>query len=194
LRVYAGVFDLNFKLNNKTMEKSRIKEVLNFMAGSIEQKEIELYGKLIDEKCFDKIEDVQDFYLGLIYPHEQFISGLIKSEISKNKDVVFILENSQFIEHNFRYWVEKIEGMACCADKTRTILKRLVEFYKNGTKIEFDYSDEYTFHLPKVIFKTHESIIEFYEGVKSLNFGNPTRYLNALKSLITNAELLNLIL
>jgi hypothetical protein len=170
------------------MEKSKIKEVLNFMADSIEQKEIELYGKLIDEKCFDKIEDVQDFYLGLIYPHEQFISGLIKSEISKNKDVVFILENSQFIEHNFRYWVEKIEGMACCADKTRTILRRLVEFYKNGTKIEFDYTAEYTFHLPKVIFKTHESIVEFYEGVKSLNFGNPTRYLNALKLLPTNAD------
>ena len=170
------------------MEKARIKEVLNFMFDSIENNQIELYGKLIDEKCFEKIEDVQDFYLGLIYPHEQFISGLIKSEISKNNDVVFILENSQFIEHNFRYWVEKKEGMACSADKTRTILRRLVNFYKNGTKIEFDYTAEYTFHLPKVIFKTHESIVEFYEGVKSLHYGNPTLYLNALKSLITNDD------
>ncbi len=170
------------------MEKEKIKEVLNFMADSIEQGNIDLYNKLIDEKCFNEIENVEKFYLGLIYPHEQFITGLIKSEISKNNDVVFILKNSQFIEHNFRYWIEKIEGSACCADKTRTILKRLVEFYKNNTTIEFDYSAEYTFHLPKVIFKTHESIVEFYEGVKNLHYGNPTRYLNALKSLTQNTN------
>ena len=170
------------------MEKARIKDVLNFLCDSIEQNQIELYRKLVDEKCFEKIEDVQDFYLGLIYPHEQFISGLIKSEISKNNDVVFILENSQFIERNFNYWIEKKEGVACCADKTRTILRRLFEFYKIGTKIEFDYAAEYTFHLPKVVFKTHESIIEFYEGLKSLCHGNPTRYLNALESLVTNTD------
>jgi hypothetical protein len=169
----------------KKMEKSKIKEILTLMSDSIEQESIELYGKLIDEKCFKKIEDVEDFYLGLIYPHEQFISGLIKSEISKNNDVVFILENSQFIEHNFGYWIQKVEGSSCYADKTRTILRRLVEFYKIGTKIEFDYTAEYTFHLPKVVFKTHESIIEFYEGVRSLRYGDPTRYLNALKKLIT---------
>jgi hypothetical protein len=166
------------------MEKERIKEVLDLMSNSIKQNEIDLYKKLIDEKCFDKIEDVDDFYLGLIRPHKQFISGLIRSEISKNTDVKFILENSQFIERNFQYWIEKIEGMPCCVDKTRTILKRLIEFYKNGTKIEFDYTAEYTFHLPKVIFKTHESITEFYESVKSLYYGNPTRYLNSIKSII----------
>ena len=170
------------------MKKEKIKEVLNFMADSIEKSYIDFYKKLIDEKCFNKIEDVEDFYLGLIYPHEQFITGLIKTEISKNNDVLFILKHSRIIERNFRYWIAKIEGSACCADKTRTIMRRLVEFYKNDTKIEFDYSAEYTFHLPKVIFKTHESIIEFYEGVKSLNYGNPALYLNALKSLTINAQ------
>jgi len=166
------------------MEKLRIKEVLDLMSDSIKQEEIDLYNKLIDEKCFEKIEDVNEFYLGLIYPFEKFISGLIKSEISKNEDVIFILKNSQYIENNFRYWIEKIEGMACCADKSRTILRRLLDFYKINERIDFDYTQEYTFHLPKVIFKTHESIIEFYEGVKSLKYGNPTKYLFSLKSLI----------
>lgn len=167
------------------MDKARIKEVLSMFAESIGKEEVELYQSLVDKKCFDKIEDLQGFYLGLIYPHQQFISGLIKSEISTNKDVVYIFENSENIEHHFRYWIEKIEGSACCADKTRTILRRLVEFYKNGTEIQFDYNAEYTFHLPKVIFKTHESIIGFYEAVRALRFGNPTKYLNELKSLIS---------
>ena len=166
------------------MEKLKIKEVLNLMFDSIGQEEIDLYTKLIDKKCFDKIEDIDDFYLGLIRPHEQFISGLIKSEISKNEDVIFILKNSRLIESNFRYWIERIEGTACCADKSRTILRRLMGFYKSGDRITFDYTQEYTFHLPKVMFKTHESIIEFYEGVKGLEYGNPTKYLISLTSLI----------
>ncbi len=74
--------------------------------------------------------------------------------------------------------------MACCADKTRTIIKRLIDFYENGIRIEFDYTQEYTFHLPKIIFKIHEDIIEFYEGLKFLqNTGNPLKYLNAIKNL-----------
>ena len=170
------------------MEKDKIKEVLNMMANSIRQDQVELYNKLIDEKCFDKIRDIDDFYFGLIYPHQQFISGLIQSQLSKNDDVGFILKNSQYIDHNFNYWIEKIEGRASCADKTRAIMRRLVEFYKNGTRIEFDYTAEYTYHLPKEIFKTHESIVEFYEGVRQLYFGNPTKYLTAIKSLISRTD------
>jgi len=167
------------------MKKERIKEVLNLMCDSIDQAEIDLYNKLIDGKCFDKIGDINEFYLGLIRPHEQFISGLIRSELSQNRDVVFILQNSQFIENNYRYWIERIEGTACCADKSRTILRNLLDFYKLDKRIDFDYTQEYTFHLPKVIFKTHESIIEFYEGVKRLKYGNPTKYLISLQFLIS---------
>jgi hypothetical protein len=166
------------------MKKEKIKEVLELMCDSIEQKEIELYEKLIDERCYENIDDFQEFYYGLIYPHEQFINGLIKSEISPNKDVGFILKNSHFIENNFRYWIEKVEGSACCADKTRIIIRNLIDFYKTDNKIDFDYNQEYTFHLPKVVFKNHESIVEFYEGIKSLYYGNPTKYLLCLKNLI----------
>ncbi len=169
---------------NKIMEKQQIKNVLNGMLDDIEQSQIDIYNKLINDKCFDKIESVEEFYLGLIYPHEQFISGLIKSEISNNRDVIHLFKNSNTIEHHFRYWIEKKEGSACCADKTRTILKRLVKFYKTGEKIEFDYTQEYTFHLPKVVFKTHESIINFYEGVKHLQYGNPIAYLNEINALL----------
>jgi len=173
------------------MENDKIKEVLNNMLGSIEQDHIDLYGKLIDEKGFKNIESVDEFYYGIIYPHEKFLNGLIKSEISKDNDVLFILKRSRFIEQNFRYWIEKVEGSACCADKTKTILTRLIEFYKNGTKIEFDYSAEYTFHLPKTIFNNHELIIDFYDGLKRLYYGNPTVYLNSLKTLIINNDTTN---
>jgi len=162
------------------MEKDKIKEVLNGMFDNIEKKQIELYYSLIDKKCPVNITDIEEFYFGLIYPFEEYISGLVRSEISNNRDVVFIFQNSQFIENHFVKLIETIEGSACSADKSRTILKRLFDFYKNGNKINFDYTQEYTFHLPKIVFKTHENIIEFYEGLKNLYYGNNEKYLKAL--------------
>ncbi len=166
------------------MEKEKIIDALHLISNSIENDKIELYKRLITEKCFDKIETIEEFYFGIIYPYDQFVTGLIKTEISSNNDVSFILKNSQFIECHFRYWIEKKEGSACCADKTRTILKQLIEFYKTGVEISFDYNQEYTFHLPKEVFKTHVSIIQFYEGLKFLYYGNPTKYLSCLQTLI----------
>lgn len=165
------------------MKKDEIKEFLDSMSNSIGRDQIELYKKLINEKCFDELIGYEEFRFGLIYAFEQFISGLIKSKISSNRDVEFIFKKSREIERHFRYWIEKTEGMFCCADKSRTIILRLIDFYKEGKRIEFDYAQEYTFHFPKVIFKTHEEIIEFYEGVKNLNYGNPTKYLLALKKI-----------
>lgn len=170
------------------MKKERIKEVLTSMSNFIEQDQINLYQKLIDEKGFDNIVDIESFYFGLIYPHQQFITGLIKSEISTNNDVVFIMTHSQFIERHFEFWIKKLEGTTCCADKSRTILRNLTDFYKTGIKIEFDYNAEYTFHLPKTIFKTHESIIEFYKGLIDLYYGNPLKYLIAVQPLMQFKE------
>ena len=171
------------------MKKDKIKEVLNGMIDNISKEQIELYQSLIDKKCYENITDIEEFYFGLIYPFKEFISGLIRSEISNNRDIVFLLQHSQFIESNFVKLIEKYEGRGCCSDKSRTILKRLLDFYLNGNKIEFDYTQEYTFHLPSLIFKTHEEIVEFYEGLKNLYYGNPIKYLEELKTLTSNAEM-----
>jgi len=170
------------------MKKDKIKEVLNGMIDNISKEQVELYQSLIDKRCYENITDIEEFYFGLIYPFEEFLSGLIRSEISNNRDVVFILHHSQFIENNFVKLIEKYEGRGCCSDKSRTILKRLLDFYKNDNKIEFDYTQEYTFHLPKLIFKTHQEIVGFYEGLKNLYYGNPVKYLEELKTLTANVE------
>lgn len=166
------------------MEKDKIKEVLCSLLGTIEEDKIKLYKALIDEKCFDEINNYEDLYFGLIYPFENFISGLIMSEISTNEDYIFIMKESQFIERHFEKNIKTLEGgFACCADKSRAIIKALLNFYKTGERIEFNYNQEYTFHLPKIVFNTHENIIEFYEELKSLFYGDNEKYLKALLSL-----------
>jgi hypothetical protein len=162
------------------MDKNSIKSVLDGIVKSVGEKQVKLYKSLIDQSYINKVEDINDFYFALIYPFETFLSGLIKTEISQNEDIEFILKHSRFIENNFEKIIHNIEGMTCCADKTRFIMRGLFGFYKTKELIIINYDQEYTYHLPKKVFTDHNSIINFYEGLKHLYYGNPERYLTEL--------------
>jgi hypothetical protein len=182
------VIEKHIQKINKIMKKEDVKNVLDNLVNSIGKKEIELYKKLIDEKPIENINDYEDLYYMVIYPFKQFVSGLIKTEISENNDVIFILQNSQYIDRHFAKLFINIEGSACSSDKSRTIVRALIHFFKNGEKINFNYEQEYTYHLPKKIFKDHDSILEHYEGLKQLYYGNPEKYLNSILKLKGKTE------
>lgn len=165
------------------LEKEKIEEVLNGMLGSIEQDNIDLYKKLIEKRGNIKIEDCEDFYFSLIYPHQQFLKGLIRTEICKNSKVDFLLLHSRYVENHFLKLIVQKEGSACSADKSRTIISAIFRWLKTEQKIEWNYDGEYTYHLPKTIFKTHDEIIQFYEAIKNLYYGNCKEYLEALKNI-----------
>jgi hypothetical protein len=167
------------------MENNQIKNFLDNMFNSISQENIDLYKKIIGENEFNvaELSDFNSFYFKLIYPFEKFLSGFVRTEISNNDELVFIYKNSQFIKHHFEYWIEKIEGSTCSADKSRTIMRALINHYKTGEEIVFNYNQKYTFHLPKIVFKDQLLITEFYKSVKNLYYGNPTQYINCLKVL-----------
>ena len=159
--------------------KESLEKVLTCMFKGIEKENADLY-KSLKEKINVQTKDLEDFYFSLLYPFEKLMSGLISVEISNNKGIEFIYMHSQFIERHFQRFIQDIEGSPCCADKSRTIIKRLVKWFLKGERIEFDYTQEYTFHLPKKVFKTHDEIIRFYEGIESLYYGYPLKYMEAL--------------
>ncbi len=163
------------------MDKQDITKFLDSMIGRIEQKEIDLFKKVIATNKITDIKDHEGFFYAVLYPFEQFISGFVKSKIANNRDVVFIIQNQKFIEHNFARIIEEKEGSPCSADKSRTIMRSLLNHYKSGQKITFNYEQEYTYHLPKKVFKTHDHIIKFYEGLKFLWYGDNKKYLEALQ-------------
>lgn len=171
--------------------KEAIKSVIEGMVDIIDNDNVELYKALVDKADYMDISTVDSFYLSLIYPYDNFLSGLIRSEISTNSDVGFILKQSHFIEAQFRELIEGIEGTACCADKTGTIIEGLSRFYKTGERIAFNYNQKYTYHLPTKIFRTHESIVEFYEAIRGLYYGNPKKYLAALLNVKAAGEVKN---
>lgn len=168
-----------------------IKNVLNMMSDNIGKENVELYKKLIEQNGIKKIDDVDDFYIMMVYPYEKFLKGFIQVEISKNDEVKFLLLHYNFVEYQFQKIIVDTEGSACSADKSRTIMRRIFNWLNKGEKIEFDYNGEYTYHLPKKVFTTHDDIVSFYEAVKNLYYGNYKPYLEALGKIITKIKIEN---
>lgn len=130
----------------------------------------------------------EEFYYALIYPFEQLVDAIVQKALPESHQAQFLMKNSEFVESHFVTLIKKYEGSACSADKSRAILSHLLVFFVTGKKIEFDYSQEYTYHLPKKIFTTHEEILGFFDGVQRLYHGRPDEYLKALMETMKRGE------
>ena len=160
------------------MKQLDMKEFLEKFSDSIENENIKIYKKIIEEGGLEgKFDNYESFYLSVIYPFNNFIDSFITAEISQNNDVKFLMRESRFVERHFKKIINKMEGSCCSADKSRTIMKRLIQFYTDGTVISFDYNGQYTYHLPKNVFTTHDEIIQFYRAIKLLFYGHTESYI-----------------
>lgn len=134
--------------------------------------------------------DFDRFYFALQYPVNQIIEGLLASEFpGEAHDVRFLFEKSQFVENHIRRLVEKHEGTVCCADKTRSVMRSILRYLTTGKEIAFDYTQEYTFHLPKRVFTEHAVTLQFFKSLQDLYSGNPEPYMQALLAVHTSASL-----
>jgi hypothetical protein len=61
-------------------------------------------------------------------------------------------------------------------------LDRLLQYFLTGKEVVFDSDEQYTFGHPTVVFTTHQEIVTFFEGLRSLYYGNPDLYVTALKN------------
>lgn len=168
--------------------KDGLKEFMMSLSDSIDNENIEFYKRVTESSGIKECDTPEKFYLAVLYQWDKVISGYLNSLPDTNKDVAFIYKHSRYLDNHFRGLYERIEGFTCCADKSRTVINRLVKFYRTGVRIEFDSNEEYTYHHPKTILNNHDDIVMFYEGLKSLLYGNPDKYLLAVKQILASAE------
>ena len=124
--------------------------------------------------------DMRGFYYSFMYPLDQLLEGMLASAIPNSEDAHFIFKNSQFVDAHFRALIVKYEGNSCCADKTRTVIRALLEYLTTGKEIGFDRSQQYTFHLPKKVFASHQEILEYFKAIQRLFYGQSEAYLAVL--------------
>ena len=168
-------------MDREKLKKEDLTDFLNTFSDSIESENAKLFADVIEKSEIENIDDPDGFYISVLYTWDNFLSSFLTEKVSNNNDVLFIYKKFRFLESHITKVFSKIEGSPCSADKSRTIIGALVNFYKNGEKIIFDYESEYTYHLPKKVLKTHEDIISYYESLRNLYNGNPESYLNNLK-------------
>lgn len=166
------------------MDTNAIKDFLDAFSDSITQENIDLYKKIIDKSEIKTFNNPEEFYFSVLYSWDKFISGFILTEISNNDDVKFIYKNYNFINRHFTEIFEKYEGSFACADKSRTIIRNLLDYFINNKNIEFNYDNEYTYHLPKNFLKTHDDIIEYYNSLKGLYYGRFENYFKSIGKIL----------
>lgn len=172
------------------MKKEATKEILNKVFESLVERmgseevalaKVVLSASEITPERLSGIKDVEDFFFTLVYPYQEFLKGFVTIHFKGGLEAQWLFTHHSYIQKHYENFIAAYEGNACSVDKSRTIINELA-MWKLGRKerIEWDYTGEYTYHLPKTVFTTHESITEFYEALVNLYHGNPDRYLNYL--------------
>lgn len=167
-----------------TMDKitqDDIEGVLNSLMDSINEKDRRLFLAVAEHMPQFDVTDYETFHLKLRYTYKKFLRGVVRACISTNTDAEFIFLHSDYVDAQFRKIITAKEGGACSADKVRAIVRRLLQYYISGERIEWDWDAEYTYHYPKEIFQTHEDIVEFYEAAKLAYYGNPEAHATIAK-------------
>lgn len=129
--------------------------------------------------------DVSAFYFAVAYPMGNLLDGLLAQELC-SQEAQFLFRRGEFIEAHFERQIELYEGTACCADKTSAIISALLTFFVSGKAITFDYGQKYTYHLPKKVFTTHDSIVEFFYALRKMYHGQADDFLAAVAALRTS--------
>ncbi len=124
------------------------------------------------------------FTYSLVYPLERVIEGLLESTMPGHVKARFILQHYRFLRSHFQKLLENREGPSCSADKAGTILHRLLRFCLTGQEIAFDPGEAHTFGHPTKVLRTHQEIVDFFEGLYALYYGLPEKYLQSLATLL----------
>jgi len=166
-----------------------IKRVLESMLGAFVEESREAYQPVSSNEMVAKAVasarkgDYEQFYFGLRYPLDKVMDGLL-ADVTQSPEACFLLKNSRFVESHFQHIIEQREGAACSADKSRTIMRALLRFYLSGEEIRFSYDQKFTYHLPKMVFTTHDDIVGYFMALYRLYYGEPAAYIGMLAKLL----------
>jgi hypothetical protein len=127
--------------------------------------------------------DLRAFRWALQRPFDQVLDGLLAEAFPGSLEARYLFRRANYVERHFRSVVQVHEGLACSADKTRTILAALLAHFVERKPISFDRTGSYTFHLPTKVFVDETSILTFFVAVRSLDHGDPRAYLACLGTL-----------
>lgn len=162
-----------------------IKQVLSILADSVEQDAQDLFTTVLAEsgstqERLKNVNSPDSFYFALMYPHEQFLKGVVAKKFGGDREAQWFFLHTRFVQRHYEKIIIAHEGSACSVDKSGHIIHLLAVWLLKGTEMKHDYLQEYTYHLPKDVFVDHAEILEFYKAIQNLYYGNPEQYFKVM--------------
>lgn len=118
----------------------------------------------------------ETFFYTLTFPMSEAIRGMLITQFNNNSSVNFIFERYDFLKNHLCALFSQFEGRGCSADKARTVISSLINFYLSGEEIKWNFNQEYTYGLPKVIMQDHQSVVSYFEAIRNLYYGQSSDY------------------
>ena len=118
---------------------------------------------------------------------DDVIEGLLMLAGVDDRKSRFVFREYTFLERHVTNVITQYEGLACSVDKSRTIMRSYVNSLFSGTAIVFDFEQEYTFHLPKVVLNEHLLIHNFIDGLYAFFYGSTDKYLASMMEIASSA-------
>jgi len=175
-------------MSNKITEDG-LKDVLNSLIQGVADDTANTLQSMGDIPLLTEASDavaagkLQEFYYLFVFQLNTLVDAVLQKEIPSVSKVHFLFKHYDFVKSHYQTLISKFEGSQCCADKSRTILRHLLAYLKDGTPIVFNYEQEYTFHLPDDLFKSQDEVVLFFDAVHRLYYGQSDAYLKVLQSI-----------
>lgn len=94
---------------------------------------------------------------------------------------LFIYKNYSFLEQGFRFIIVKNEGHTCCADKSRWIIKRYMDYIETEEVPDMESLRE-KYYVPN--YGSFEDWMGFCNAIHEMRYGDFKNYLTYLEKLI----------
>lgn len=163
--------------------KDQIPKILNSLVDSFTREEIQSFESQKNQEAvkvaISAVEDLNPdrFHILYTFKQDEVIRGLLNAKFGRNHKAHFIFQNYSFLSSHVRRVIDDNEGLGCAADKVRFLIRSILKFYADGTKLSLDMTKEYTYHYPTKVFLTHEDLQAFVESVMDLYYGANKKYL-----------------
>lgn len=163
------------------LSKDELASMLQGFVESLEKEDMEdvsqhFPDELLEEykKAFD--ED-KDMYAHLVRSRENgILMNIMEQEDINKRELRMFYSHYDFVRNHITTIIKMKEGHACSADKAGWVLFNLECYLKTGQAREPDYSQKYTYHLPKIVLNDTDTIYKFFKALMSLYYGDNKQY------------------
>jgi len=130
------------------------------------------------------IGDPEEMDIMINHQFKKVITECVAKTYNSEDHVIgMIYTNWGLFDNNVTELTRRLEGSGCCADRGRTIVKSYIQYKITGSLPV--WGDNYGY--PKK--GTSLQWMNFIEGIASLYYGRPDKYLIAFKELIAQQDI-----